>query len=38
LDSAFSPIALIAEGGGPMNTRPASAQACAKSSFSLRKP
>ena len=30
--------ALMAEGGGPMNTRPASAQACAKPSFSLRKP
>jgi len=29
---------LIAEAGGPMNTRPASAQASAKSSFSLRKP
>ena len=38
LAAAFSPMALIAEGGGPMKTRPASAQACAKSSFSLRKP
>jgi len=30
--------ALMALAGGPMNTKPASAQACAKSSFSLRKP
>ena len=37
-DADFNPIALIAEGFGPMNTSPASAQACAKLSFSLRKP
>ena len=27
LDAAFRPMALMADGGGPMNTRPASAQA-----------
>jgi len=31
-------MALMALAGGPMNTRPASWQAWAKSSFSLRKP
>jgi hypothetical protein len=36
--AALLPIAAIAFGGGPMKTRPASAQALAKSSFSLRKP
>ncbi len=34
----FEPIAAIAAGGGPMNTRPARAQAAAKASFSDRKP
>ena len=38
LDSAFNPIAWIADGGGPMNTSPAWAQARANASFSLRKP
>ena len=31
-------MAKIAEAGGPMNTKPAAAQALAKSSFSLKKP
>jgi len=31
-------MALMAEGGGPMKTSPASAQAWANSSFSLKKP
>ena len=34
----LEPIAAIADGGGPTNTRPASAQACAKAAFSDRKP
>ena len=38
LEAAFRPMARMAEGGGPMKTRPASAQAWANSSFSLRKP
>ena len=32
------PIARIAAPGGPMNTRPATAHAAAKSAFSARKP
>ena len=36
--SAIKAMGLKAEGGGPMNTKPASAQAWAKSSFSLRNP
>jgi hypothetical protein len=32
------PIARIAAAGGPMNTMPALAHDCAKSSFSDRKP
>ena len=32
------PIAAIAAAGGPTKTSPASAQACANASFSLRKP
>jgi acetyl/propionyl-CoA carboxylase alpha subunit len=35
---ALSPMARMADGGGPMNTRPASRQAWAKSAFSLKKP
>jgi hypothetical protein len=35
---AFKPMARMAVGGGPMNTRPASRQACAKSAFSLKNP
>ena len=35
---ALSPIAAMAAAGGPMKTRPASAQACAKSARSDRKP
>ena len=35
---ALSPIAVMAAAGGPMNTRPALAQACAKSARSDRKP
>jgi hypothetical protein len=31
-------MAWMALAGGPMKTKPASAQACAKASFSLRKP
>jgi len=31
-------MASIASGGGPMNTRPAAAQARAKAAFSLKKP
>jgi hypothetical protein len=38
LAADFEPIAAIADGGGPMNTTPAAAQAAAKSSFSDRKP
>jgi hypothetical protein len=38
LAPALLPIARIASGEGPMNTKPASRQACAKSSFSARKP
>ena len=34
----LSPIASIAAGGGPTNTRPAAAQARAKAAFSARKP
>ena len=34
----FEPIAAIAAGGGPMNTRPAAAQAVANASFSDRNP
>ena len=34
----LEPIASIASGGGPMNTRPAAAQARAKSPFSARNP
>jgi hypothetical protein len=34
----LSPIREIAEAGGPMNTRPVSAHACAKPAFSARKP
>ncbi len=34
----LSPIARIVSGLGPMNTSFASAQACAKSAFSERKP
>ena len=34
----LEPIASIASGGGPMNTRPAAAQARAKAAFSARKP
>ena len=36
--SVFDPIARIDAADGPMNTTPASAQAAAKSAFSLRKP
>ena len=38
LAPALSPMAVIAAGGGPMNTTPASAQAWAKSARSDRKP
>jgi hypothetical protein len=38
LAPALWPIAAIASGEGPMNTRPASRQARAKASFSARKP
>jgi hypothetical protein len=31
-------MSLMAEAGGPMKTKPAAAQAWAKSSFSLKKP
>ena len=34
----FEPIASIALAGGPMNTIPASSQACANGAFSARKP
>jgi hypothetical protein len=36
--SIFEPIASIAAGGGPIQTIPASRQACAKTAFSARKP
>ena len=38
LAADFEPIAAMAAGGGPMNTRPAAAQAAANFSFSDRKP
>jgi hypothetical protein len=38
LARALSPIAAIASGDGPMNTRPASQQAAAKAAFSARNP
>ena len=34
----FDPIASIASGGGPTNTRPAAAQARANAAFSARNP
>ena len=34
----FEPIASIALAGGPMNTTPASSQACANGAFSARNP
>jgi hypothetical protein len=36
--AAFEPIAAIAAGGGPTNTRPARAHAAANASFSDRNP
>ena len=38
LARVLKPIARIASAGGPTNLTPASAQASAKSAFSLRKP
>ena len=38
LAAILSPIASIAAGGGPTNTRPASAQARANRAFSARNP
>ncbi len=38
LAEILSPIVSIAEAGGPMNTTPASAHACANAAFSDRKP
>ncbi len=38
LAAILSPIASIAAGGGPMNTRPAAAQARANRAFSARNP
>ncbi len=38
LAAILSPIASIADGGGPMNTRPASAHARANRAFSARNP
>ena len=37
-DSGPQIVARMADAGGPMNTRPASTQASAKSAFSDRKP
>ena len=36
--ATLSPIARMADGGGPMKTRPAAAHASAKAAFSARKP
>jgi len=38
LAASFSPMARMALGGGPIQTRPASITAWAKSAFSDRKP
>ena len=38
ISQALAPIARIAEGGGPMKTRPASITLCANAPFSERKP